>query len=323
MSWRMRRLVALSSTIKHRKAAEIVQDRGDRRRGSSTPLRPNRTTNEKVLPSPTRLSSSIFPPIISTRRQEIARPSPVPPYFRVVEPSACSNGEKIVDCFSGGIPMPVSATANRSPTSSPSRHARSTVTRTSPRSVNLTALPTRFTRTCRKRPPSPIRIVRHVRGDVEGQLQVLLVGPQGERPHRVAQAIAQVERAGVEVELARLDLREVEDVVDHRQQRVGRRCDDLQVLALLGRELGVQDQLGHADDAVHRGADLVAHVGEELALGPAGRLGGLLGAAQFLLGPLPHADVLDRQMKWRGRPWPSRTSETLLWTQTMAPLLAR
>ena len=29
----------------------------------------------------------------------------------------------------------------------------------------------------------------------------------------------------------------------------------------------VQRQFGHADDAVHRRADLVAHVGEELALG--------------------------------------------------------
>ena len=32
----------------------------------------------------------------------------------------------------------------------------------------------------------------------------------------------------------------------------------------------------HAEDAGHRGAQLVAHVGEELALGPGGRLGRLL-----------------------------------------------
>ena len=83
--------------------------------------------------------------------------------------------------------------------------------------------------------------VGHVVGDVEGQLQALLVGPQAERPHRVAQAVAEVERAGVELELARLDLGEVEDVVDHRQEGVGRRGDHLQVLALLGRELGVED----------------------------------------------------------------------------------
>jgi hypothetical protein len=42
-------------------------------------------------------------------------------------------------------------------------------------------------------------------------------------------------------------------------------------VALLGRQLGVEHQLRHADDAVHRRADLVAHVREELALGAAGR----------------------------------------------------
>ena len=38
------------------------------------------------------------------------------------------------------------------------------------------------------------------------------------------------------------------------------------VLALLGVQVGVEQECGHADDAVHRRADLVAHVGEELAL---------------------------------------------------------
>ena len=32
-------------------------------------------------------------------------------------------------------------------------------------------------------------------------------------------------------------------------------------------EVGVEQQLGHADDAVHGRADLVADVGEELRLG--------------------------------------------------------
>ena len=38
--------------------------------------------------------------------------------------------------------------------------------------------------------------------------------------------------------------------------------------------------VGHADHAVHRRADLVAHIGQEFALGPAGRLCFLLGLAQ-------------------------------------------
>ena len=43
------------------------------------------------------------------------------------------------------------------------------------------------------------------------------------------------------------------------------------VVALLGgRGRRLEQQLGHADDAVHRRADLVAHVGEEVRLEPRG-----------------------------------------------------
>ena len=41
----------------------------------------------------------------------MARPRPVPPNRRVVDPSACLKASKIVSCFSGGMPMPVSVTA--------------------------------------------------------------------------------------------------------------------------------------------------------------------------------------------------------------------
>ena len=37
-------------------------------------------------------------------------------------------------------------------------------------------------------------------------------------------------------------------------------------MALRPGEVRIQDQFEHAHHAVHRGADLVAHVGEELAL---------------------------------------------------------
>ena len=43
-----------------------------------------------------------------------------------------------------------------------------------------------------------------------------------------------------------------------------------------GRKLALQHQLRHADDGVQRRADLVAHVGQEGALGAAGGLGGVL-----------------------------------------------
>ena len=91
-----------------------------------------------------------------------------------------------------------------------------------------------------------------------------------------------------------LDPGEVQDVVDDGQQRVGRRFDDPQILALFGRELGVEHEIGHPDDAVHRRPNLVTHVRQELALGPVGGLGGLLGRSQFGLHPFAFGDVAGR-----------------------------
>ena len=47
-----------------------------------------------------------------------------------------------------------------------------------------------------------------------------------------------------------------------------------------GRQLGLQAQLGQANDAVHGRAYLVAHVGQEVAFGCTGSLGLGLGARQ-------------------------------------------
>ena len=63
------------------------------------------------LPCPGVLSTQIRPSISATSRAEIDNPRPVPPYRRVIEPSACSKGAKIVPSFAAGMPMPVSATA--------------------------------------------------------------------------------------------------------------------------------------------------------------------------------------------------------------------
>ena len=50
------------------------------------------------------------------------------------------------------------------------------------------------------------------------------------------------------------------------EQRVRRQPSRFQVFALFRRKLGREHQVGHANDAVHRSADLVAHVGQEFAL---------------------------------------------------------
>jgi hypothetical protein len=45
----------------------------------------------KVEPRPGSLSTVMSPPIIWQKRLLIASPSPVPPYLRVVDASACEN----------------------------------------------------------------------------------------------------------------------------------------------------------------------------------------------------------------------------------------
>ena len=73
----------------------------------------------------------------------------------------------------------------------------------------------------------------------------------------------------VQVDLAGFDLRQVEDVVDERQQVVAGGGDAARELDLLGRQIAVAivgQQLGEDQRAVERRAQLVRHVGEELSL---------------------------------------------------------
>ena len=108
--------------------------------------------------------------------------------------------------------------------------------------------------------------LRHRRRHVIDELEPLLMGAQRHRLDRIPEHLADLDRDRIDLQHAGLDLGEVEDVFDHAQQRVGAHLDQVEILALLGLERGVAQQLRHADDPVHRRADLVAHVGEELAL---------------------------------------------------------
>ena len=82
-----------------------------------------------------------------------------------------------------------------------------------------------------------------------------------------------VDVTDLELELVRLHLREVEDVVDDHEQRVSAGADRGHLLALLLVEGRGGQQLGHAQHADQRCADLVAHHRQEVALGPPRILG--------------------------------------------------
>ena len=135
--------------------------------------------------------------------------------------------------------------------------------------------------------------VGHVRLQVAGQLQALLVGARGQGAQGVADRRPQGEVSRLQLQLARLDLGEVEQVVDQAQQAVGRRLDRPQALPLVVGQRGVEHQFGHAEDGVHGGADLVADLGQELVLGTAGRLRRLHGPPQLAFQPFAFGDVLN------------------------------
>jgi two-component system response regulator FixJ len=90
--------------------------RGKRRCRHFGPASPffRRAVNQNVLPAPGVLSAPTSPPINSARRRLMANPSPVPPYRRVVELSACSKAPNSLESASGAIPIPVSSTENSS-----------------------------------------------------------------------------------------------------------------------------------------------------------------------------------------------------------------
>ncbi|VVP48613.1 hypothetical protein PS732_05293 [Pseudomonas fluorescens] len=91
----------------------------------------------------------------------------------------------------------------------------------------------------------------------------------GENRQGVLQQVAQVERNVVEHQFAGLDFREVENLVDDPEQAVGGLFDGAQIVELARGQFAFLQQVGEAENAVERRADLVAHVGEEFGLDPA------------------------------------------------------
>ena len=96
-------------------------------------------------------------------------------------------------------------------------------------------------------------------------------------------AAFQIKGLFMQLEPAGLDLGKVEDLVDDDEQRLARAPDRIGKKALLFRKLGLGKKLGHADDAVHGGAQLVAHIGEKDRLGPVCVLGGTACLPEALL----------------------------------------
>ena len=121
----------------------------------------------------------------------------------------------------------------------------------------------------------------HIRRRTEQQLQALVLGFEAHQIGQVVHHIFQVEVDGFHAHLAGFDLGEIENVVDDAQQVFTGTVHLLDVVALLFIKIGLQRQVAHADDGVHGGADLMAHIGQEVALGFGSLLRNFTRAPQF------------------------------------------
>ena len=108
--------------------------------------------------------------------------------------------------------------------------------------------------------------------------------------------LAQAERFFLKLDLAGLDARHLQNVVDERKQVVGKLVRLVEVLERFAVpvEAALRER-HHADDAVHRGADLVRHTREEGRLGAALLLGGCETLFAVLDAVVQRGDVAEAQ----------------------------
>ena len=218
---RISRLVGLSSTTSTRRPASRSWD-GAGASAAVARRSASGTVNQNVLPSPGLALDADRAAHRSTSCGEIARPRPVPPYRRVVEASACENGSNSRSRSSGA--MPIAGVGDLEPDHARRRRCGPRAgrgPRPRPRSVNFTALPTRLSSTWRSRAGSP-----RSRAAAPASSRRAAPGPCRWAGSATSSATSsttwtEVEVDRLQLELAGLDLREVEDVVDDR--RAGRR----------------------------------------------------------------------------------------------------
>ena len=125
------------------------------------------------------------------------------------------------------------------------------------------------------------QVIGHVGVDAKDELEALGMGPQREKAQRIFQKAPQIERFRIKLDLAGVDPREVEQVLDQNQEGIGRGPDNLEVLAL-DRAQGVS--------SVSAVSPMIAFIGVRISwltlarnspLTRAADSSGLLGTGQF------------------------------------------
>ena len=91
-----------------------------------------------------------------------------------------------------------------------------------------------------------------------------------------------------------IELREVEDVVDQRHQRFGRLGNRIHIGLLPRIEIGAGQKLRHAQNAIHRCAELMTNGREEVRFGAIGLGGAAQQALQFFLAASQLGDISEQ-----------------------------
>ena len=131
---------------------------------------------------------------------------------------------------------------------------------------------------------------------------IVLERLRADRGEAALDDVAKIDGLVLQSELAGLDLRDVEDVVDEREEMLAGAENILGVFGV-ARDADrphrlILDDLGEADDRVQGRAQLMAHIGEELRFRLVGGLGAFLAVLQLEI-DLPQADAFLGQTRVR------------------------
>ena len=124
----------------------------------------------------------------------------------------------------------------------------------------------------RKAQPVALQSVGHVRPHVEEQLKALLRGAENEQVRKIFQHFRKEKRRVFHGHAPGFDFGEVENVVEQAQQIARGLPGAFQIVALAFVHAGLEQQVGHAQNGVHRCADFVAHARQKVAFGAGGGL---------------------------------------------------
>ena len=241
------------------------------------PAAPGRSTR-KSAPPPGPSVTRNDPPCSSTSSRAIARPSPVPPKRRVVRSSPRRKRSKIAPRISTGTPGPSSATVS---VTRPPRAPTSTRTRP-PSGANLKALESRprSTRAIRSGSTKPAASPGATTASSTRRSRATAWKEDTVRRSNAARSTGSrciSTRAGLEVG----DVEQVAHVPHQRPRVTFEVLEGPPLLRALGHR---RQQPAHGtEDQRQRPAELVAHVGEQLALRPLEFLHPLVEPAQLLV----------------------------------------